>query len=792
MAEAPAQTVLDIDLDAKMRESYVDYAMSVITSRALPDARDGLKPVQRRVLYGMYELGLKHDSSYKKSARVVGDVLGKYHPHGDTAVYDALVRLAQDFSMRYPLVDGQGNFGSIDGDNPAAMRYTEVRLTELAEEVLSDLEKNTVTFGDNFDGSLREPLVLPGKVPLFLLNGADGIAVGMATNVPPHNLRELCEAIVTLAYNPAMPVDALTSVLPGPDFPTGGIVVGREGIDRAYATGQGRIVLRGVASIEGDGRGKQAIAITELPYQVKKSQLIESISELVRERKLDGIAAMRDESDRSGMRIAIELKRDADPAKVLKVLYQKSNLEITFGINMLGLIDGGPHQIPLKRALNVFIEHRKSVITARTQFDLDEAASRLHVLEGLDKALNALDIVIALIRSAQSTDAALKALMERLGLTTVQARAILDMRLARLSQLERKKIVEELREVQKLVRTLETILASPRKILDLMVEELRGLQQRFGDERRTRIIDDAADVPTSIEDLVPNQTTVVALGDDGTLKRLDQFGGRASARETPRLYVTCNVRDILLLFTAQGACHGLPVHRIGTVARRSDRGTAIASLVDLAAGDAVVSALSIGTNPPPFLIFTTALGVVKRTATSEYVHARSAPIGALNLEAGDRLASAEPATEMEELLLHTVQGQAIRFNAEEIRATKRVAGGVRGIKLGAGDSVLPGAVVARATTVLILTACGVGRRAPLSDYPLQGRDGTGVRSLRVTEKTGPVVAAFRHDDKASLEAVDGAGRALVLEARDVPLQNRDRAGQVVAEGIASAVMLPRR
>ncbi|MDB5060050.1 MAG: gyrA, partial [Chloroflexi bacterium] len=573
MADALALSVLDIDLDAKMREAYVDYAMSVITSRALPDARDGLKPVQRRVLFGMHELSLRHDTAYKKSARVVGDVLGKYHPHGDTAVYDALVRLAQDFSMRYPLVDGQGNFGSIDGDNAAAMRYTEVRLTELAEELLADLEKNTVPFGDNFDGSMREPTVLPAKVPLFLLNGADGIAVGMATNVPPHNLRELCEAIITLANNPDTPVDELTAALPGPDFPTGGIIVGREGIDRAYATGQGRILLRGVASIEGDGKGREAIAITELPYQVKKSQLIESISDLVREKKLEGIAAMRDESDRSGLRIAIELKRDADPAKVLKTLYQKSNLEITFGINMLGLIDGGPHQIPLKRALNVFIEHRKTVITARTQFDLDEASSRLHVLEGLNKALNALDTVIALIRAAQSTDAALKALVERLGLTPTQARAILDMRLARLSALERKKIVEELRDVQKLVHDLEQILASPRKILDLMIAELRDLQERFGDDRRTRIVDDAQDVPMSIEDLVPNQTTVVALGNDGTLKRLDQFGGRASAKETPRQYISCNVRDMLLLFTARGACHGLPVHRISSVARRSDRGT---------------------------------------------------------------------------------------------------------------------------------------------------------------------------------------------------------------------------
>ncbi len=792
MADAPALSVLDIDLDAKMREAYVDYAMSVITSRALPDVRDGLKPVQRRVLYGMYELGMRHDAAYKKSARVVGDVLGKYHPHGDTAVYDALVRLAQDFSMRYPLVDGQGNFGSIDGDNPAAMRYTEVRLTALAEELLSDLEKNTVPFGDNFDGSMREPTVLPGKVPLFLLNGADGIAVGMATNVPPHNIRELIDAIITLANNPDTAVDALATVLPGPDFPTGGIIVGREGIDRAYATGQGRIILRGVASIEGDGKGRQAIAITELPYQVKKSQLIESISELVREKKLDGIAAMRDESDRSGMRIAIDLKRDADPAKILKTLYQKSNLEITFGIYMLGLIDGGPHQIPLKRALNVFIEHRRTVITARTQFDLDEASSRLHVLEGLNKALNALDKVIALIRAAQSTDAALKALVEQLGLTPTQARAILDMRLARLSALERKKIVEELREVQTLVRQLEAILASPRKILDLMIGELRDLRERFGDDRRTRILDDASEAPTSIEDLVPNQTTIVALGDDGSIKRLDQFGGRASARETSRQYVTCNVRDMLLLFTSSGACHGVPVHKIGSVARRSERGAAITSLVEIARGDQVVSAIPVGPDVAPFLLFVTEQGQVKRTAASEYVQARNAPIVAINLEEGDRLIAVEPAGHGAEVLLHTRQGKAIRFSSEDIRATKRVAGGVRGIKLDAGDTVLPSPLVARGATVLVLTGGGMGRRAPVSDYPLQGRDGTGVRSIRLTDKTGPVVAAFCIDDRGSLEGLDGAGRAFVIEARDIPLHDRSRGGQLVTEGITSAVVLPRR
>jgi DNA gyrase subunit A len=784
--------VVDIDLDLKMRESYVDYAMSVITSRALPDVRDGLKPVQRRVLFGMHELGMRHDVPYKKSARVVGDVLGKYHPHGEQAVYDALVRMAQNFSVRYPLVDGQGNFGSIDGDNPAAMRYTEVRLTALAEEMLADLEKNTVVFNDNFDSSMREPSVLPGKAPMLLLNGADGIAVGMATNVPPHNLRELCDAIITLANQPDTSIDALTAILPGPDFPTGGLIVGREGIDRAYATGQGRILLRGIAGIEDDGKGRRTIAITELPYQVKKSQLIESISDLVRERKLEGISALRDESDRTGMRIAIEIKRDADSATLLKMLYQKTNLQITFGINMLGLVDGSPHQLPIKRSLNHFIEHRKHVITARTQFDLDEASSRLHVLEGLQKALGALDTVIALIRAASSTEAAIKSLVERLALTPTQARAILVMRLARLSALERKKIAEEYREVQQHVRDLEAILSSPRRVLDLMIAELRDLQLRFGDDRRTRIVDNVADVPLSIDELLPNLTTIVALGTDGTIKRLDQFSGRGSARETPRRYLTCNTRDILLLFTAGGSCFGVPVHKIPPAAKRSEHGVSIASLVDLDPKDEVVSIAAAGAGQSEWLLFATARGLVKRTLLNEYSHARRAALPALRLEADDRLIAVEAAESDVEILLHTSAGKVIRFTAAEVRPTGRTAGGVRAIKLDAGDHVTPGTLAVRGGSVMTLTTAGVARRAPIADYPLQGRDGAGVKAISLSDKTGSLVTAFCVDERSTIEGLDGAGRAFVLEAKEVPMQDRRRAGLVIAEGITMAVLMPTR
>ena len=791
MAEAPALSIIDVDLDQKMRESMLDYAMSVITARALPDVRDGLKPVQRRVLYGMYELGLRQNAAFKKSARVVGDVLGKYHPHGDASVYDAIVNLAQDFDMRYPLIDGQGNFGSVDGDSAAAMRYTEIRLTALAEEMLADLEKGTVAFADNFDGSLQEPAVLPAKVPMFLLNGADGIAVGMATKVPPHNLRELCEALILLANSPEATPEDLGALLPGPDFPTGGIIVGREGIDRAYATGQGRVTLRGVAAIENDPRGRQTIAITELPYKVIKAKLIERISELARERKIEGIAAMRDESDRSGMRIAIEIKRDADAGKVLQALYQRTDLEITFGINMLGLVDGGPHQISLKRSLALFIEHRKQVITARTRFDLNEASERLHILEGLHKALDNLDMVVALIRTAATTEAAQKALSEQLDLSPAQARAILDMRLARLATLERKRVADEMRQVAKLVRELQAILDSPRKVLDLLIGDLRDLSARFGDERRTRIIADPESAPLSIEELVPDQTTVVMLGEDGTIKRLDAFGGRGSAREVPIQYLSCNVRDTLLLFTAHGHVHGLPVARIGTVAKRSERGAPVTSLVDLAMDDRVIALLALGATPPAYLVLLTAQGQIKRSQTADYLLARSAPTVALRLDDGDRLVAVEGASEGEQALIHTAGGKAIRFALDEVRPTGRVAGGVRAIRLEQGDRALPGTLVVRGSQVLTLTAGGVGRRLALAEYPLQGRDGGGIRVLKTTAGD-PLVVAIGVDERTTLEGLDATGHIVQLDAREAPLQHRQDPGVQIAPSIDRIVPLPRR
>jgi len=801
---APARNLQEIDLDEKMRSSYLDYAMSVIVARALPDVRDGLKPVHRRVLFGMHELHLRHDVPFKKSARVVGDVLGKYHPHGDVAVYETLVRLAQTFAMRYPLVDGQGNFGSIDGDNAAAMRYTEVRLTALAEELLADLEKNTVPFKENFDGSLQEPEVLPARVPLLLLNGMDGIAVGMATKIPPHNMNELCDAVITLIDNPEASVEEFTRVMPGPDFPTGGQIVGREGIDHAYATGQGKITVRATCAVETDRKGREALVVTELPYQVNKAALIKTISDLVRDKKLEGISGLRDESDRSGMRIVVELKVGADPGAVLKSMFQRTNLQVTFGINMLGLIDDRPHVLPLKRALSIFIEHRRQVITRRTEFDLDEANDRRHILEGLKIALDNLDAVITLIRAARTTDEAMGGLVERFGLTQTQARAILDMQLRRLASLERQKVADELATVQKIVRDLEAILASPKKILAILKDDLRDMKRKYGDERRTRILDDAgAAMPTSISDLAPNQETTVALTAESFLKRLDGDPAKVikgvGGRDPVRQYLVGNQRDTLLLFSASGMCYSMPMHKVSAVARKSERGVAASALVELDPKDAVVAvaALDPARGENTYLIFVTRQGQVKRTLAAEYVNARGGGITALKLDLGDTLVSVDTSEGEGELLISTVGGKAIRFREDEVRPTGRVAGGVRAIKLEASDATVPGSVVlppGRAATaeVIALTTGGVGKKTRLSEYPPQGRDGGGVRAIRLTPLGGQVAAVLFTTGRAvTLECADESGKITVVENADIPVADRQAPGGPVAPGITVAVMRPR-
>src|SRR5919199_962580 len=749
---APARNLQEVELDEKMRASYLDYAMSVIVSRALPDVRDGLKPVHRRVLYGMLGLGLRHNVAFRKSATVVGEVLGKYHPHGDAAVYDALVRMAQDFNMRYPLVEGQGNFGSIDGDNPAAMRYTEVRLTELAEELLAD--------------------------------------IGMATKIPPHNLGELVDAITVLIDNPDASVEEFVAVMPGPDFPGGGLIIGREGIEHAYATGTGKITLRAATSIESDQKGREALIVTELPYQVNKAQLIRSISDLVRERKIDGIAALRDESDRNGMRIVIEIKRDAQPNTVLNTLLAKTNLQVTFGINMLGLVDGTPQTLPLKKALSVFIEHRKDVIRRRTEYDLDEANDRRHVLQGLKVALDNLDRIIEIIRKARPREAASDGLVAAFDLTPIQARAILDMPLGRLAALERQKILDELREVEALVRELESILASRTKLMNILKKELRELKEKYGDERRTRILDAGArNVPTHIEDLVPQGQTVVALTLGGYLKRLDETGGRNAARDPIVAYVDAGMRDTLLLFSAKGQAYGVPVHRIGAVARRSDKGAAVGALVDLAADDHIVAAIAVGANPPPFLVCATKNGQLKRAATAEYTAARGAGIAALRLDTGDELVAVEASDGKSEILLSTKVGKAIRFQEDEVRPTGRVAGGVRGIKLEAGDEVLRGPLVPRLPLVVTFTNSGYARRTPLDDYPLQGRDGGGVKAMRLGGKVGTAVSAGLFASKGGdFECTVQGPKVNVIDGADIPLGDRTKLGAPVTEPVLAACL----
>ena len=791
---APAKNLQEIELDDKMRSSYLDYAMSVIVSRALPDVRDGLKPVHRRVLYGMLGLGLRHNVGFRKSAAIVGEVLGKYHPHGDAAVYDAVVRMAQDFNLRYPLVDGQGNFGSIDGDNPAAMRYTEVRLTELAEELLADIDKATVPFGDNFDGRYREPLVLPSRLPALLLNGSSGIAVGMATNIPPHNLAELIDAITVLIANPDASVEEFLAVMPGPDFPTGGVIMGREGIQHAYATGNGRITLRAATTIESDQKGRESIVVTELPYQVNKAQLIRSISDLVRERKVEGVAALRDESDRNGMRVVIEIKRDSQPNTVLNLLLNRTNLQVTFGINMLGLVDGAPHTLPLKKALSVFIEHRKEVIRRRTEYDLDEANDRRHILQGLKAALDNLDRVIAIIRKSRTRESATESLAADLDLSVIQARAILDMPLGRLAGLERQKIVDELREVEVLVRELEGILSSRTKLVNLLTTELRSLKEKYGDERRTRILDAGArDAPTHIEDLVPNGRTVVALTFGGYLKRLDDTSGSRNAGRDPIIaYVEAGTRDTLLLFSAAGQAFGVPVHKIGNVARRSDKGAAAGSLVDLADDDRIVAVIDIGKEPPPYLIFATKNGNVKRSSTAEYTAARGAGVAALRLDAGDELVAVDTCGGDDHILLSTQRGKAIRFKESDVRPTGRVAGGVRGIKLEQGDAVLRGPLVPRLPLVTSFTDGGYARRTPLEDYPLQGRDGGGVKAFRLGDKTGREVRSVLFASRGGdFECIVKGPKVEVVDGADIPIGDRTKLGAAqrkLSEGLIAACL----
>ncbi len=744
-----------VNIEDEMSSSYLDYAMSVIVSRALPDVRDGLKPVQRRILYAMAGLGLIHASPHKKSARIVGEVMGKYHPHGDAPIYEAMVRMAQDFSMRYVLVDGQGNFGSIDDDPPAAMRYTEARLTKIAEEMLVDIDKETVNFMPNFDNSLKEPLVLPSRLPNLLVNGSSGIAVGMATSIPPHNLGEVCDAISYLIDNPDATVDELTQFIKGPDFPTAGIILGGEEIKNTYATGHGRVVVRARAHL-GDmaGAGRQQIVITELPYQTNKAALVERIANLVKDRKVEGISGLRDESDRQGMRVVIELKREAEPRQVLNNLYKHTAMQSAFFINMLALVDGQPRVISLKEALQYYIDFRHEVITRRSRFDLGVAKARAHILEGLKIALANIDKVIATIKKSQTAEIARSELMTGFGLSQAQAQAILDMQLRRLANLERQKILDEYAEVVKTIAYLEDLLANPRRILLLIKEEVNELNSQYADPRRTEISGEEI-TEFREEDLIPHQDVVVTLSNRGFVKRVvarsyssQHRGGKGIigmvTRETDavRLLAVADTHDNLLFFTNRGRVFHLKCHEIQADSSRVAKGMAVVNLFSIA-GDEKVTAMVVLADftPGAYLLMATRYGEIKKTPVDSFASVRSSGLIATDLEPADELVAACLATDHDDVLLVTEQGGAIRFAVSELRAVSRTGGGVRGIRLSSGDQVVSMDIVRPKAYVLAVTTGGFGKLTPVADYPRQHRAGGGVRTFRLTEKTGNVAAA---------------------------------------------------
>ena len=745
------QTVLARLLEDEMRESFIDYSMSVIVQRALPDVRDGLKPVHRRILYAMSQAGMNPGRSYKKSATVVGEVLGKYHPHGDSAVYDSMVRMVQDFSLRYPLVDGQGNFGSVDGDSAAAYRYTEARLKQLATELLADIEKETVDYADNFDGSHQEPTVLPARVPNLLINGSSGIAVGMATNIPPHNLREVVAATTALIDDPDLGQEELEGLVTGPDFPTGGFICGREGIRDAYRTGRGRIVMRARANIEQIDANSERIVVTEIPFMVNKSRLIEQIAQLVRDKKLPDIRDLRDESDRDGMRIVVELKRDAVPEIVLNRLYRHTQMQSTFGTILLALVDGVPKVMSLREALQHFIDHRLEVIVRRSEYDLRRAVEREHILEGLRTAVDNIDEVIKIIRGSKDAETASAQLQESFELSERQAKAILDMRLARLTGLEIEKLEEELREVRELVAELRRILESEEIRMDILKDELAEVNKKYGDERRSEITHAIGSF--NVEDLIVEQDMVVTVSHQGYVKRLpvdtyraQRRGGRGlrgmNTKEedfVEHLFVA-STHDYLMIFTRRGQCYWKKVWEIPEGSRIA-RGKPIVNLLNLEPDEKIAAVVPVREfSEDRYLIFGTRQGVVKKTALSAYGNVRTVGLNAININAGDELIEVRVTSGKDEILLASRNGMAIRFNEADARPMGRATGGVRGLNLREGDEVV-GMVVAKGdSTVLVVAERGLGKRTPISEYRLQKRGGFGVINLKASEKTGQVVA----------------------------------------------------
>ena len=776
-----------VPIEEEMRKSYLDYAMSVIVGRALPDIRDGLKPVHRRVLFAMHELGLNWNRAYKKSARVVGEVLGKYHPHGDAPVYEALVRMVQEFSLRYPLVDGQGNFGSIDGDPPAAMRYTETRLAKIAHELLADIEKETVDFTPNFDESLQEPVVLPTKVPNLLVNGSSGIAVGMATNIPPHNLREVVDGLVRVIDDPEVSIDELIKLIPGPDFPTRGYIYGRGGIREAYTTGRGIITLRAKAHVEKMRGGREAIIVTELPYQVNKASLMEKIGELVRDKRIEGISERRDESSREGIRIVLELGRGEMAQIVINQLYKHTQMQTTFGVIMLALVGRRPQVVNLKQMLQEFIVFRREVVTRRTQYDLARAEERAHILEGLRKAVDQLDLVIRLIRQAESPDAAKDALMRQLELSEIQAKAILDMRLQRLTQLERHKIVEEHEQTLALIADLKGILASESRLLGIIKAELAALREEFGDERRTEILAETTDL--TIEDLLADEDMVVTITRSGYIKRTHVEAYRSQKRggkgvtgmETKEedivedLFVA-STHSFLLFFTNKGKVHWLKVHEIPEGGRQA-KGKAMANVLSLAENERVATCVPVRDfESGGYVLFATKQGKVKKTELSAFSHPRAGGIQAITLEDGDEVMGARRTDGQREVLLSTKQGMIIRFPEDEVRPMGRTAAGVRGIDVDEGDQVIAAETLREGVTILTVTERGYGKRTPLDEYRLQGRAGKGIIDIKTAGRNGTVVGMLQVREGDDILVVTTKGKIIRVHADEVTSQGRNTMG----------------
>lgn len=776
------------NITTEIKTSFLSYAMSVIVSRALPDVRDGLKPVHRRILYGMQELGNTSDKPYKKSARIVGDVMGKFHPHGDSSIYEAMVRMAQDFSYRYMLVDGHGNFGSVDGDGAAAMRYTESRMSKIAMEMLRDINKDTIDYGPNYDGSEREPLVLPARIPNLLVNGAAGIAVGMATNIPPHQLGEVIDGVLAISENQAITTEELMEIIPGPDFPTGGQILGRSGIRRAYETGRGSITIRAKVEIEQKSNGKETILVYELPYQVNKAKLIEKIAELVRDKKIDGITHLRDESDRNGMRIVIEVRRDANANVILNNLYKQTPMQSTFGVNMLALVDGQPRVLSLKEMLYYYLEHQKVVIKRRTAFELRKAEDRAHILEGLRIALDHIDEIITIIRSSRSGEEAKPVLMERFSLTERQAQAILDMRLVRLSGLEREKIEAEYQELQILIAELKAILADEAKVIEIIRNELTEVKERYNDVRRTEITAGGLE-SIEDEDLIPRENSVVTLTHNGYIKRLaantyrsQKRGGRGvqgmgtNEDDFVEHLLSTSTHDTILFFTSKGRVFRAKGYEIPEYGRTA-KGLPIVNLLNIAKDEHVTAMIRIESfDEDAFFIFTTKTGITKRTPVSQFANIRTNGLIAISLREDDELISVRLTDGKKQVIIGTHDGMLVRFKEEDIRSMGRTASGVRGIKLRNDDYVVGMEILEEGQEILVVTEKGYGKRTPESEYRLQSRGGVGIKTIQVTEKNGPMCAVKTVDGSEDIMLITINGMLIRMDINDISVIGRSTQG----------------